>query len=217
MICEGQMDIFDWAEETERASRPLRNGLMLDVTDPHKITEYAEDWQTLYQWPEFQHFYGFQHPCWNSPVTTNKHEYAVFITDLRCHHTLPGGFGGEGKPPNPCSCVGDWYERAYCATCGWWSKIVTREIEAKALGKQHALGLPTDKPMQLPFTVATGPNKYAADFCAYCGTKKNLNEGGAGPAGFEEPSYDYNICDPCSSLYRQMRPPAEFWTFKEIQ
>lgn len=69
---------------------------------------------------------------------------------------------------------------------------------------------------KLPFTASTGPGKYDANFCAYCGTSKRLNEGGAGPAG-AGPSYYYQICDPCSERYRCMRPPFDQWTFKEMQ
>lgn len=70
---------------------------------------------------------------------------------------------------------------------------------------------------QLPFTAKTGPGQFGDKFCAYCGTRKNLNEGGGGPASDEYPSYSYDICDPCSDKYRTMRPPRALWTFKETE
>lgn len=70
---------------------------------------------------------------------------------------------------------------------------------------------------QLPFTAKTGPGQFGNKFCAYCGTRKNLNEGGGGPASDEYPSYSYDICDPCSDKYRTMRPPRALWTFKETE
>ena len=89
------------------------------------------------------------------------------------------------------------------------------------IGQLDALDLLTAEPVReyrLPFTVATGPGKYSASFCAYCGGTSRLNEGGAGPAsiGGTGPSYHYNICEPCSDRYRHMRPPSNLWTFKEI-
>lgn len=68
---------------------------------------------------------------------------------------------------------------------------------------------------QLPFTAKTGPGQFGDKFCAYCGTRKNLNEGGGGPASDDYPSYSYDICNPCSDKYRTMRPPRALWTFKE--
>lgn len=83
-------------------------------------------------------------------------------------------------------------------------------------GQLDALDLLTpEREYQLPFTASTGRGKYDADFCAYCGGKSRLNEGGAGPAG-SGPSYYYQICDPCSDR-RYSRPPFELWTFKEFQ
>lgn len=76
--------------------------------------------------------------------------------------------------------------------------------------------LAPERQVKLPFTVTTGPNKYELEFCAYCGSRKNLNEGGCGPAGSGGPSYNYSICNPCSDRYRTMRPPSELWTYKEI-
>lgn len=214
---DGQLSIFDLLTDVE-AKAPattLRNGLMLDVTDPEEVNRHHEAWSKFYGWPKYQHFYGFRYYGYSSVTKTDGHEYASFSTDLRCHHTLPGGFGGEGNPPNLCSCVGERYERAYCFTCKWWSPIARREIEADALGYAHALGIVVDKPVKLPFTVFTGPRKYDGEECAYCGTKKNLNEGGCGPAG-GGPGFSYNICNPCSVRYRTMRPPSELWTYKEI-
>lgn len=71
--------------------------------------------------------------------------------------------------------------------------------------------------VKLPFTVLTGPGQYDEDFCAYCGTRRNLNESGCGPATVEHPDYRYSICDSCSEKYRTMRPFPAQWTFKEIQ
>ena len=86
-------------------------------------------------------------------------------------------------------------------------------------GQLDALDLLTAEPVRdykLPFIAFTGPGKYDVDQCAYCGTSKRLNEGGAGPAHSTGPSYYFRICEPCSERYRRMRPPFELWTFKEI-
>ena len=85
-------------------------------------------------------------------------------------------------------------------------------------GQLDALDLLTAEPAReykLPFTVFSGPFKFNQAECAYCGTKRNINEWYAGPATPEHPNYNFGICEPCSERNRGMRPPPDLWTFRE--
>ena len=65
------------------------------------------------------------------------------------------------------------------------------------------------------FTATTGPGKYDVKFCGYCHTTKQLNEGGAGPAG-KQPGYAYWVCEPCADKHHGNRTPLNQWVFQEI-
>lgn len=214
MTTQGQLDIFGAIAEVELEQRiqsgGLRNGLMLDVTDIQALHDYAKAWR---EYRESQGgtvacsgFHGFHRAIWGETFVGEGHEANIYISDLRCVHTLPGGFANDGLVFDDCHCVGDWYERIYCTTCDWWSPIITGlGRPSHVLAHEHV-----SKP---PFTGYTGPERHGPVPCGWCGKRGMHSEGGGGPASDECPAYGYAVCAKCQGKNRV--PARSEWRFEE--